>query len=338
MSASSGTWPSGTSDRDPVRAVSTWALAVRRLAQAVPLLLIVSVVGFTLLHLVPGGPLDVYLASPNVRPEDILRLRKSFGLDEPLPVQYLAWLAAFVRGDWGYSFSDGRPVLTRLMERVPATLELMVSALSIALVMALAVALWRAIHPRGRTAAVVDAISVAGISLPVFWLGLVAQLVFAVALRWLPSSGRVTFEDAGFTDRFRHLVLPALVLATVHVAAWTRYLAASLDGGRSAPWLRAARSRGVPRWSLLAHHALRPALLPFVTVVLLDAALLVSGAVVTESVFAWPGLGGLFAEGLARRDYALLMAFLMLTSTAIVALNLLADVAYRWIDPRLREA
>lgn len=315
--------------------MSTTAVAVRRAAQAVPLLLIVSIVGFTLLHLVPGGPLDVYLGSPNVRPEDIERLRRVYGLDQSLPVQYLSWLGAFVRGDWGYSFTDGRPVMTRLFERVPATLELMVSALSIALVVALCVSLWRATRPRGGAA--VDALSVAGISLPVFWLGLVAQLVFAVALRWLPSSGRVTFDGAGFVDRVRHLVLPAAVLATVHVAAWTRYLGASLEGVRAAPWLRAARSRGVPARVLLARHALRPALLPFVTVVLLDAALLVSGAVVTESVFAWPGLGGLFAEALSRRDYALLMAFLMLTSTAIVALNLLADVAYRWIDPRLRD-
>ena len=312
------------------------ALAARRAAQAVPLLLIVSVVGFTLLHLVPGGPLDVYLGSPNVRPEDILRLRKAYGLDQPLPVQYLAWLAAFVRGDWGYSFTDGRPVLTRLLERVPATLELMVSALSIALVAALVVSLWRATRPRGAGA--VEVLSVAGISLPVFWLGLVAQLIFAVALRWLPSSGRMTHDGAGLTDRLRHLVLPAMVLATVHVAAWTRYLGASLDGVLSAPWLRAARSRGVPRRLLLARHALRPALLPFVTVVLLDAALLVSGAVVTESVFAWPGLGGLFAEALSRRDYALLMAFLMLTSAAIISLNLVADLTYRWIDPRLRDA
>ncbi|MBI3789309.1 MAG: ABC transporter permease [Gemmatimonadetes bacterium] len=311
-------------------------LTARRAAQALPLLLLVSVIGFTLLHLVPGGPLDVYLSSPNVRATDIARLREAYGLDRPLAVQYLAWLAAFVRGDWGYSFTDGRPVLTRLLERVPATLELMASALAIALVLSLVVSLWRARRPRGG--AVVDAMATAGISLPVFWLGLVAQLLFAVALRWLPSSGRMTFDGAGLADRLRHLALPALVLATVHVAAWTRYLGASLDGVLRAPWMRAARSRGVREGTLLARHALRPALLPFVTVVLLDAALLVSGAVVTESVFAWPGLGGLFAEALARRDYALLMAFLMLTSTAIVTLNLVADVAYRWIDPRLRDA
>jgi peptide/nickel transport system permease protein len=316
--------------------VSAAALVGRRAAQAVPLLLLVSVAGFTLLHLVPGGPLDVYLTNPNVRAEDLARLRSAYGLDQPLPVQYVAWLAAFVRGDWGFSYTDGRPVLTRLLERVPATLELMASALAIALVASLALALWRA--RRGRGAGVVEWLATAGISLPVFWFGLVAQLVFAVALHWLPSSGRMTYDGAGLADRLRHLALPALVLAVVHVAAWTRYLGASLDGVLGAPWLRAARSRGVPAGTLLARHALRPALLPFVTVVLLDAALLVSGAVVTESVFAWPGLGGLFAEALARRDYALLMAFLMLTSTAIVSLNLVADLAYRWLDPRVADA
>lgn len=316
--------------------MSAAALVGRRAAQAVPLLLLVSVAGFTLLHLVPGGPLDVYLTNPNVRAEDLARLRSAYGLDQPLPVQYVAWLAAFVRGDWGFSYTDGRPVLTRLLERVPATLELMASALAIALVASLALALWRA--RRGRGAGVVEWLATAGISLPVFWFGLVAQLVFAVALHWLPSSGRMTYDGAGLADRLRHLALPALVLAVVHVAAWTRYLGASLDGVLGAPWLRAARSRGVPAGTLLSRHALRPALLPFVTVVLLDAALLVSGAVVTESVFAWPGLGGLFAEALARRDYALLMAFLMLTSTAIVSLNLVADLAYRWLDPRVADA
>ena len=310
---------------------------VRRLAQAVPLLLVVSVLVFALLHAAPGGPLDVYLGSPNVRPEDVARLKRAMGLDQPLPVQYVAWLAAFVRGDWGYSFVDGRPVITRLLERVPATLELMVTSIAIALVVSVGVAVLRATRGGTRVARLADALSIAGISLPVFWLGLVLQLVFAVSLRWLPSSGRATLPGAGSGDALSHLILPAAVLAAVHAAAWSRYLGASLAGALRAPFVRAARSRGVPPRGILWRHAMRNALLPFVTVVLLDSALMVSGAVVTESVFAWPGLGGLFSDALARRDYAVLMAFLMASSAAIVALNLVADLSYEVLDPRTRE-
>ena len=260
------------------------------------------------------------------------------GLDQPLPIQYVAWLGAFVRGDWGYSFVDGRPVVDRILERVPATLELMATSIVLSLLVSVAVAVYRAARGGTRRARAVDALSIAGISLPVFWLGLVLQLVFAVSLRWLPSSGRVTVPGAGLGDQLAHLVLPAAVLAAAHAAAWSRYLGSSLSGVLRAPYVRAARSRGVPPRDVLWRHALRNALLPFLTVVLLDSALMVSGAVVTESVFAWPGLGGLFSDALVRRDYAVLMAFLMASSTAIVALNLVADLAYRALDPRTRQA
>ena len=313
-------------------------LVARRAAQAAPLLLVVSMLVFALLHAAPGGPLDVYLGSPNVRPEDIERLKHAMGLDRSVPIQYVAWLGAFVRGDWGYSFVDGRPVVDRIMERVPASLELMTTSLVLSLAVSLGVAVFRAVRRGTRIAHVVDALSIAGISLPVFWLGLVLQIVFAVSLRWLPSSGRVTVPGAGLGDQLAHLVLPAAVLAAVHAAAWSRYLGASLSHVLQAPYVRAARSRGVPPGLVLWRHALRNALLPFITVVLLDSALMVSGAVVTESVFAWPGLGGLFSDALVRRDYAVLMAFLMASSAAIVVLNLVADVAYHLLDSRTREA
>ena len=309
-------------------------LALRRLLQAVPLLLLISVVVFALLHAAPGGPVEIYLSNPNVRPEDIARLRTSLGLDRPLPVQYVSWLGAFLRGDWGYSFTDGRPVVERLLERVPATLELVATSIAMALVASVGIAVYGAVRARSVGARAVNAITLAGISLPVFWFGLVLQLVFAVALHWLPSSGRSSFGDGGMVDRLRHLLLPAIVLAAVHAAAWSRYLRASIGEVLRAPFVLVARSRGVAPAPLLLRHVLRNALLPFLTVALLDAALMVSGAVVTESVFAWPGLGGLFTEALARRDYALLMAFLMVTSTAVIVLNLVADVAYRALDPR----
>ena len=179
-------------------------------------------------------------------------------------------------------------------------------------------------------------VSFAGISLPVFWFGLVLQLIFAVALGWLPSSGRTTPGDGGTVDRLAHVLMPAVMLAAVHAAAWSRYLRASLVETLAQPFVRAAHARGAPTRVVVRQHAMRPALPPVLTIVLLDAALMVAGTVVTESVFAWPGLGSLFTEALARRDYTVLMAMLMLASTAVVVVNLIADLLYPLIDPRVR--
>ncbi|MCC7052011.1 MAG: ABC transporter permease [Gemmatimonadaceae bacterium] len=309
---------------------------VRRVAQGIPLLLVISLLTFALIHAAPGGPLSTYLENPNVRPEDIERLRKAMGLDRPLGMQYLSWLAAFVRGDWGFSYADGRPVLDRMVERIPATLELVGAACVMALLAAVPAGIVAAVNRRfDRVSSVV---AVAGISLPVFWLGLVLQLVFAGALGWLPSSGRASFDGGGLADRLAHLVLPATVLAAALSAAWSRYLRRAMRDTVSRPFMRAARSRGIGERRLLLHHALPNALPTFVTVVLLDVSMMASGAVVTESIFAWPGIGSLFTEALARRDYAVLMAFLMCGSVAVMLLNLVADLAVHAIDPRTREA
>lgn len=308
---------------------------LRRLLQAIPLLLLISALVFALIHAAPGGPLSLYLSNPNVRPEDIERLRRSLGLDQPLPVQYLAWLRGFLTGDWGYSYADGRPVLERLLERIPATLELIASSIIFAAIVALPLGVLGAVRQARWPDHLTTVVSFAGLSLPVFWFGLLLQLVFAIALGWLPSSGRADFVGGDLPDRLRHLVLPAIVLAAVHAAAWSRYLRASMASILWQPFIIAARSRGVSERTLILRHALRNALIPLVTVAALDAAIMVSGAVVTESVFAWPGIGSLFTEALARRDYTVLMAFLMLSSCAVVLLNLLADLTYRALDPRV---
>ena len=312
------------------------SFAVRRALQVVPLLLIVSLLVFALIHAAPGGPLSLYLDNPNVRPQDIERLRRQMGLDQPLPAQYLAWLRAFVVGDWGYSYADGRPVMDRILERVPATLELVGLSALLAVIVAMAVGLVSSMRRGVDRALTIGA--VAGFSLPVFWLGLVLQLVFANALGWLPSSGRSSFAGTGAFDRVAHLVLPVVVLAVAHAAGWSRYLRSSMRQALREPFIRGARSRGVSEQRIVLRHALRTALLPFVTVVLLDVSMMTSGAVVTESVFAWPGVGGLFTESLARRDYTVLMAFLMCGSVAVAVLNLVADIVVHALDPRTRDA
>ena len=308
---------------------------IRRTVQSLPLLLTISALVFLLLHAAPGGPLAVYLTNPNVRVEDIERLRRALGLDRPLSVQYGSWLAAFIRGDWGYSLSDGRPVVERIGERLPATIELVGVATLGALALTLPAGIASA-AARGRWLdRAVTAVAMAGISLPAFWFGLLLQLVFAVGLGWLPSSGRSTPGGGDLADHARHLLLPATVLAVVQAATWSRYLRGSMIEALAQPFVGAAQARGIPPRLILLRHALKNALGPVVAVVMIDAALLVSGAVVTESVFAWPGLGSLFTEALARRDYAVLMALLMLTSSAIVILNVAADAVHAALDARV---
>ena len=309
---------------------------VSRLLQSVVLLLIVSALVFVLIHAVPGGPLTMYLENPNVRPEDIERLRASLGLDRPLLEQYMSWLSGFVRGDWGFSYTDGRPVAVRLIERIPATLELIGISLILAIIAAVPTGVWLAVRQGRWIDRLMNGATLAAISLPAFWFALVLQLLFAVWLGWLPSSGRSSVLDRGFGDRLGHIVLPATVLAALHGAAWTRYLRSSMGQALRQRFVLVARAKGAPDRLVRYKHALRTALLPFVTVVMLDAAIIVSGAVVTESVFAWPGLGGLFYESLVRRDYTVLMAFLMLSSAAVIALSALADGLYRALDPRVR--
>lgn len=307
----------------------------RRCLQAVPLLVIVSALVFLLIHAAPGGPLAIYLSNPNVRPEDIERLRRALGLDRPLWQQYWTWLWAFARGDWGYSFSDGRPVTARILERVPATLELVGAALVWAIALTMPTGILAATR-RGRWFdRLTTVVSMIGISLPGFWFGLLLQMIFAVGLGWLPSSGRATPGGGDVLDHVQHLLLPTAVLAVVLASGWSRYLRGSMLETLSLPFIVSAQARGLPPRRVVLHHALRNALGPLIAIVTVDAALLVSGAVVTESVFAWPGLGSLFTEALARRDYTVLMALLMLSASAVVAFNVVADFAHAVIDPRV---
>ncbi len=311
------------------------AYVAGRLLRAVPLLFGLSLLTFALVHAAPGGPLTVYLSNPNVRPEDIERLERLLGLDRPLHEQYLGWLSAFVRGDWGFSYVDGRPVLLRVLERAGATVELMGTAFALALFAALVLGSLAALRPGSVADSLVSGASIVGISLPTFWLGLVLQLVFAVELRFLPTAGRM---GVGGEGRLAHLVLPAATLSSFYAASWIRYVRASLASTLARDFVRAGRAQGLSEAQLLVRHSLPNALFPLVTVLALDFALLFGGAVVTETVFAWPGMGTLLVDSVYRRDYSILMAILMVGSAAVVLSNLLADLVYAWLDPRVRLA
>ena len=310
-------------------------LLARRLVHAVPLLFLISGLVFLLIHAAPGGPLAIYLANPNVRPEDIERLRRALGLDRPLWQQYGSWLAAFLRGDWGYSFSDGRPVVNRVLERLPATIELMAVSIACALALTIPVGVWAGVRPGRWFDRVTTMASMIGVSLPGFWFGLLLQMIFANGLRWLPSSGRAAPGTDDVVSHLQHLVMPTTVLAFILASGWSRYLRGSIIDAIHQPFIIAAEARGLPRRRVVLRHALCNALAPLMAIVTVDAALLVSGAVVTESVFAWPGLGSLFTEALGRRDYTVLMALLMLSSSAVIVFTVAADALHAAIDPRV---
>ncbi|GGR06186.1 ABC transporter permease [Deinococcus ruber] len=314
----------------------SFSYLVKRLLGMLPLLLGVSLILFGVLHLAPGGPLDVYADNPSVTTEALEQMKRAFGLDKPLPVQYVSWVSAFFQGEWGFSIRTAQPVVQEVLDRVPATLMLGGTAFVLALLIAIPLGVLSATRRYSGVDYFITLLSFLGISMPVFWLALMLQLVFAVQWHVLPSAGMQTIGDGSFLDLARHLVLPAFILAFASVAGWSRYMRASMVEVLGQDYVRTARAKGVPDRRVTYGHAFRNALIPVVTVVALDLASILSGAVITETIFAWPGLGRLFIDSMNGRDYPVLMALLMVGSFALIISNLIADLAYAVIDPRIR--
>ena len=309
---------------------------MRRVLGAIPLLFGVSLILFAVLHLAPGSPLDLYANNPAVTPEALENIRVSLGLDRPLPEQYVRWFGSFLRGDWGYSIRTNNPAIEDALSRLPATLLLSGSAFLIALVIALPLGIVSAARRYTWVDHTVTLFSFLGISTPVFWLALMAQLLFSVQLGWLPSAGIASVGDGSVADRLRHLVLPASVLSLAFVAGWSRYVRSSMIEVLNLDYVRTARAKGLRERIVTYRHALKNALIPVVTVIALDLAMLFSGAVITETVFAWPGLGRLFIESMNGRDYPVLLGLMMFGSFGLILVNLLTDLLYAFLDPRVR--
>ncbi len=309
---------------------------LRRVLGAVPLLLAISLLLFSIVHLAPGGPLDVYADNPSVTPQALAQIKVAYGLDKPVPVQYLLWVKSMAQGMWGYSIRTGRPVTMEIAERLPATLLLGGTALALSLVLALPIGILTAALRRTAVDHVLTFLSFAGISIPVFWLALMMQLLFGITLGVLPAAGYETIGAGGVADRLAHLVMPAVVLALATIASWSRFLRASMVDAMKQDYIRTAFAKGHGMAGVLIKHALRNALIPVVTIISMDLASVISGAVITETVFAWPGIGRLFVESMDGRDYPVLMGLMMLGSLALVLANLTADIVYAVIDPRIR--
>ena len=308
------------------------AFTLRRLIGTLPLAIGVSIIIFGILQAIPGGPLAVYLDNPYITARDIALIKHQLGLDQPLYVQYAKWFGAYAVGHWGISYSSGEPVVRLVFDRVPATLLLMGTSFLLAMLFALTTGVYSAVRQYSAFDYAVTVCSFLGISMPVFWFGLMLQLLLAVHLGWLPVAG---FGTGGWLDVARHLVLPSIVLAMFTAGRWSRFTRAGVLEVLHHDYIRTARAKGLAERRVVFRHALRNSLIPVVTVVALDLAGLVSGAVVTETVFAWPGMGSLLIQSISNVDYPTLLAVLMLSSFAIIASNLLADVLYSLLDPRI---
>ena len=309
----------------------------RRLIQLVPLLFGVSIVIFAVIQAAPGGPEGSLLAAGKfVDPAVIESYRRRLGVDQPVYRQYTNWLRATVRGDLGTSFSTSRPVGALIAERLPATLELMGVAFVLAALVALPLGLVSSRKPGAAFDTAGTAVSFIGLAMPVFWFGLILQLIFSVRLGWLPVAGTGTIGASSFGDHLRHLILPGLVLSTRYIAGWSRYFRSTLLGLAAAPFVRTARAKGIAEPRIERVHTVRNGLIPVISIMALNLADLFSGAVITETVFAWPGIGRLFVQAMFARDYPLLMGILLMGAATVILFNLVADLLYGLLDPRIR--
>ena len=299
---------------------------VRRILLTIPVVFGVATLVFSLIHLVPGDPAQAMLGD-GASAQDIAELHKSLGLDRPLLDQYATFLRQALRGDLGTSFRTGQPVTTMIVERVPATAELAVAAMFVAILIALPLGIIAAVWRGTAVDYGAMTFALAGVSIPNFWLGPLLAIVFAVELGWLPVSGRGTIA---------HLVLPAVSLGLALAAILARMTRASLLDELRELYVRAARARGVSRAVAVTGHALRNSMVPLLTIVALQFGAVLTGAVITETIFAWPGIGRLLIQSIGFRDYPLVQGCILLIAVTYVTVNLVTDLMYGVLDPRIR--
>jgi peptide/nickel transport system permease protein len=309
---------------------------VRRLLLLVPVLMGVSVIVFLVLHLAPGDPAEIMLG-PQATQADRMRLRADLGLDDPLVVQYARWAGHVARGDLGRSLWMRRPVLGEVLARYKATLILTGSALLLSSIGGVTLGILSARWPNSlldRTSAVA---SLFGASMPVFWLGIVLMVIFSLTLGWLPASGMFAPYGGGdLVDLLKHLVLPAVTLAAASVTIVARLTRSAMLDVLGQDYIRTARAKGLVERHVVARHALKNALVPIVTVIGVQAGYLLGGAVLTETVFAWPGVGTLMVQGILARDIPLVQGCVLVVALTFVVVNLAVDMLYAWLDPRIR--
>ncbi|MFL5256270.1 MAG: ABC transporter permease [Rhodopila sp.] len=307
-----------------------------RCAQAFLVLLVMSFIIYSLIGLMPGDPIDVMIASnPGATPEVVAHLRAIYGLDQPILLRYGHWLIAALRGDFGYSRTHAQPVMVVLLPALAQTCKLMLSSFVLSVILAFALGAWAALKPGGIADSLISLFAFAGISVPVFWLALVLILVVAVNWHALPASGISTVGDGGFTDQMRHLILPVTTLALANTGAFTRFVRASMIETLRMDHIRTARAKGAQEPRVVLVHALRNAMIPVVTVIALSFGGLFSGALITETMFAQPGMGKMIYDAILGNDFNLALSGLLFATLVTLFSNLMADLSYAWLDPRI---
>jgi peptide/nickel transport system permease protein len=313
---------------------------IRRVLQAIPLVWLLTILVFVLIHLIPGGPLTL-LINPRMSKAAQEALKVKFGLNDPIYIQYFKWLSRIFVGDFGFSFDAFLPVTQVVGRHLWPTFELFIWTFAVAGILAVVLGTLSALRQGTLIDYLLTTLSYFGLCMPVFITGLLAQKIFAVNLKWLPVSDTAT-TGVVFTpfdavlDHLLHLVLPVAVLSIAFLAGWSRYIRSSVIEVVHQDYIRTARAKGVSSFQLLTRHALRNALIPFITVFMLDLGAVIGGATVTEGIFFWPGMGSLFLSSLGARDYPVLMAILLLSGVFVITFNLLADILYALVDPRIR--
>lgn len=310
---------------------------IRRVLQCFPLLIGITVLVFLLINAVPGNPVGDLALNPGTRPEDVARIKAQLGLDQPLYKRYFIWVGNVVRGDLGRSMISFRDVRGEIASRLPNTLKLTIAAFALSLLFSIPIGIYSAIKRNSIFDYVSTVTSVAGVSIPNFWLALMLILFFAVRLRWLPSGGTQDIGNGSLLDQFRHILMPAFALAIVQLAGWTRYIRAQMLEVIRQDYIRTARAKGLREGLVIYRHAFRNALLPLVTLFGLSIPQFFSGALIIETIFSWPGIGRLTFDAAVSRDYTMIMGTVLLSSTMVVIGNLLADVAYGLLDPRIKQ-
>ena len=309
---------------------------VHRLVETLVVLALMSFVFYALIGLMPGDPIDIMVqADPKLTPADAERLKALYGLDRPIRVRYGNWLWAARGGDLGYSRIHNRPVLEIMLPRLGNTFVLLGLSLTLALALALPLGIYAALRQHAMLDNLINLGCFAGISIPPFWLALMLIILFAVVLGWLPASGMFTIGDGGLADRLQHLVLPVATLTLASVGAYIRFLRAAVIETMRLDFIRTARAKGAGEVRVVLGHALRNALIPLVTIVGLSFGGLFSGALITEIMFAWPGLGKMIYDAIMGNDFNLALAGLLFATLMTLIGNLLADLGVTWLDPRI---
>jgi peptide/nickel transport system permease protein len=307
---------------------------MRRVVLLAPLLLGLTVIVFAMIHLAPGDPALAFVSQTSIDPEVVAQVRKNLGLDQPLPVQYAIWLGHVIRLDFGTAYTFGqKPVIELIGDRLPATLTLQSLALLLSLVIAIPIGVISARRQYSLLDNTATVGAFLGLALPNFWIALMLQLLLAVALGWLPAS--TSGGDEPGLGRVKYIIMPTVVLALPTLAVFTRFMRSSMLEVIKQDYVTTARSKGLAEPIVLYRHALKNALIPMVTVVGTQLARLLGGAVVVEYIFAWPGLGALAYESILRRDYPVVLALTLLTGAFILIVNVVIDVVYTFVDPRL---